>query len=313
VKESILPEWWEDDLAHDAGTRRLAAMAISRTLKIPLQDLVDSEIALSLERCQEVRFKHWQDVEQAKLLPAVTIARRVCELLASCATNLPQYRLNGILPGQLRERILAHHKYVTLPVLVRLAWDFGVPVVYLNSLPTGSKRVDGMAFTLDDGRPFIALASSKRSPAFLIWHLAHELGHIASGHLEARQGTLDVSIDFGSINADESEANRFALDVVYGEANRGGFSAARYITGENLAKQARNLGPMHRIYPPCIVSSYGHNMPNAWATVNRALQIMGAADNGPDEIRSHLGDRLDLSCLGETDRHFFAKATGIQE
>ncbi len=34
IKSHVLPEWWDDDLAFELENRRLAEMAISRTLKI---------------------------------------------------------------------------------------------------------------------------------------------------------------------------------------------------------------------------------------------------------------------------------------
>src|SRR6476660_563611 len=184
VRDRILPDWWDDALGADSGNRRLAELAISRTLKIPLRELVESGVPLSLGGASQVRFKRWQDVERDKLAPAVAVARRVCELLLSHPKNLPAYRLEGCRPESLRERILAQHQYVTLPLLLQHAWNYGVPIVHLDSLPVGSKRGrDGMAFTVD-GRPCIALASSKKSPAWLIWHLPHETGHVAHGHVQ---------------------------------------------------------------------------------------------------------------------------------
>jgi len=308
VRDRILPEWWEDDLAYDPGNRRLAEMVISRTLKISLHSLIDPSAPLSLEGAREVRFKHWQDADQMNLLPAVALARRIFELLLSCAKILPTYRLEGCDPKALRERILAQSQYVTLGRLLQHSWDFGVPVVHLDSLPRGAKRVDGMAFCIG-GRPCIALASARRSPAWLMWHLAHEMGHVARGHLQTG-AALDETIDFKAPGREEKEANTIAKDLIYGETNR--FKAACHITGSNLAAQARNLGSAHRIWPACIVTSYGFNM-DAWATAQKALNIMGVAEGGPEEIRQELAQRIDLDQLSETDRCFFVRAAGLPE
>lgn len=310
VKERILPDWWEDDLAHDPGNRRLAELAISRTLKISLADLVEPRTPLNLEGASEVRFKRWQATDHSSLLPAVSIAKRVFELLLSCAKNLPTSRLEGSDPSDLRERILAQAQNVTLTDLLRYSWDFGVPVVQLDSLPKGAKRVDGMAFFVAC-RPCIALASSRKSPAFLIWHLAHEMGHVALGHLHSG-AALDVSIDFNSEQAEEREANLFAKDLVYGKKNREGFKAARHLTGEALASSARATGAMHRIYPGSIVTSYGFNM-SAWGTAQSALNVLGVAEGGSEAVRAAMAERIDLDELADTDRQFFTKATGLLE
>lgn len=175
VRDRILPDWWEDRLADDPGNRRLAEMAISRTLKIPLQDLASKATPLTLGSGQ-VRFKRWQDADQRRLIPAVAIARRACELVLACSKSLPAFKLEEYPATALRNRILAQDQYVTLTNLLHHAWDFGVPVVHLESLPDEAKRLDGMAL-LVEGRPCIALASSRRSPAWIIWHLAHESRH----------------------------------------------------------------------------------------------------------------------------------------
>jgi len=309
VRDRILPEWWDDELARDPGNRRIAEMVISRTLKISLHSLVDPTATLSLEGARAVRFKHWQDADEVRLLPAVALARRIFELLLSCAKTLPVCRLEGCDPKELRERILAQTQYVTLGALLRRCWDLGVPVVHLDSLPQGAKRVDGMAFTVGD-RPCIALASSRHSPAWLIWHLAHEMGHVARGHLRTG-AALDETIDFKAPDREEKEANTFGKALIYGETAV--FKADRHITGDNLAAQARNLGPAHRIWPPCIVTSYGFHMENAWATAQKALNSLDIAKGGPEEIRRELAQRIDLDQLSETDRCFFIRATGVPE
>jgi len=310
VRDFILPDWWEDELAHDPGNRRLAELVISRTLKIPLASLVEPRSSLTLEGAQEVRFKRRQDVEPPYLVPAVAVARRIFELLFACAKDLPAFAMEGSDPEALRERILAQSPCVDLPGLLQSSWGLGVPVVHLDSLPKGAKRVDGMAFCVA-GRPCIALASSRRSPAWLIWHLAHEMGHVARGHLQ-NGAALDVKIDFSSEQVEEREANLFAKDLVYGSKNRGGFKAARHITGAQLAADSRNLGALHHIYPACIVTSYGFNM-TAWGTAQNALAALGAADGGPEAVRSALVEHLDLDDLTETDRQFFARAVGLPQ
>jgi IrrE N-terminal-like domain len=310
VRESILPDWWEDELAREPGNRRLAELVISRTLKIPLASLVDAGSSLTLEGAEEVRFKRRQDVEPPELLPAVAIARRIFELLFACARNLPAFALEGGDPEALRELILSRSSCVDLPGLLQSSWELGVPVVHLDSLPKGAKRVDGMAFCVA-GRPCIALASFRKSPAWLTWHLAHEMGHVARGHL--RNGAaLDVKIDFSSEQVEEREANLFAKDLVYGRRHRGGFKYARHINGAQLAAEARSLGALHRIHPACIVTSYGFNMA-AWGTAQNALKALGAADGGPEAVCAALVEYLDLDDLADTDRQFFARAVGLPE
>lgn len=174
VRECVLPDWWEDQLASDRENLRLAEMTIARTLKIPLARLAESGAPLSLDDAGAVRFKRWQDAAGKSFVPAVIIARRVCELLLTAAVDLPDLTLGSRDAAQLRQQILGTEPYVTLTPLVHACWSFGVPVVHIEKFPSGSRRLDGMALVVS-GRPCLVLASGKQSPAWLVWYLRKRL------------------------------------------------------------------------------------------------------------------------------------------
>src|SRR5262249_20841456 len=159
--------------------RRLAEMAISRTLQIPLANLVDRQAPLQLREERTVRYKRRLDVDGQKLFPSVVVARRVCELVLTCA-DLPALRIESLDARSLREQILRTQPYVTVTPLVQHCWSLGIPVVHLSKLPAGARRLDGLALMVS-GRPCIVLASSRQSPAWLAWPLAHEIGHVVHG------------------------------------------------------------------------------------------------------------------------------------
>ncbi len=307
VRAHILPDWWEDELASELENRRLAEMAIARTLKLPLATLGDGRAELKVGREEVVRFKKWQDTEEHTLLPTVIVARRVCELLVTCA-KLPSYHLEGRAADTLRGQILRTEPYVDLIRLVDLCWKSGVPIVHLEKLPTGARRVDGLAL-MAGGRPCIALLSQRKGPAWLIWPAAHEMGHVAKGHL--RDGDkIDVEIDLFSESPDEREANDFAKALVYDCADD--FKTEQVIPPYDLMREAMERGPNHRVHPGCIITNYGFNM-KAWDVASAALKIAKLDKGGPDIIRSALLRHIDLGRLAETDRHFFESVTGLSE
>lgn len=311
VRTRILPDWWDDDLASESGNRRLAEMAISRTLKIPLANLADHTSPLTFRTDPLVRFKRWQGSEASVLVPAVAIARRASELLLASAIDLPRFALEGVKATALRDQILASSSYVTLTTLIDAAWSLGVPVLHLQDLPTGSRRVDGMALNVND-RPCVVLSSSQPSPAWLAWHLAHEMGHVAEGHLKTGDA-IDISIEMVSDSKDEREANNYASILLYGDNS--GYKSGTLLDAKGLARQAQDLGPQHRVHPACIVTSYGYNMrsagSDAWSIANGALKILGLSQGGSEPVRKYLPGRLDLDRLTETDRRFLAGVTGL--
>lgn len=308
VRGLVLPEWWEDELAGEEENRRLAEMAISRTLKISLASLAEPQAHLTLEEERTARFKRWQAVDGRQLLPSVVVARRVCELLFACA-DVPDLQLEGRTAEVLREQILRREPYVTLTPLVQHCWKLGVPVVHLENLPAGARRLDGLALMVS-GRPCIVLASSRQSPAWLVWHLAHEVGHVGHGHVRRSDITIDLEIDFDAESQEEREANSYAETLVYGGWS--GFRSASALPPAALAEQAREQGPVHRVHPACLITSYGFNM-KAYDVANAALKVVGVGKGGAETLRAELASRIHLERLSETDRHFFTSVTGLME
>jgi hypothetical protein len=307
IRESILPEWWEDDLASYDFNRRVAELAISRTLKIPLDQLADGRSELVLGT-GEVRFKRWRDAEDAKLLPAVAVARRVAELLLFCSKELPDVRMERTTAASLRGALLKGAPCVTLNDLLEAAWDLGVPVFHLALLPDRAKRLDGMAL-LVEGRPCIALASARPSPAWLLWTLGHEIGHIASGHLQAGD-ILDVDLDFHSEIKDEQEANAYAFSLIYGDAQ---VDFPPPVHPKKLVAIALKEGKAARILPECLVTRYGFQTGN-WPVVQAALKLLHAPNtNGQSQIKKTMLQRVALDRLTEDDRHFVCQVTGLSE
>ena len=309
VRGHVLPEWWDDDLASEIENRRLAEMAISRTLKIPLSSLAKSDEPLKVSDERTVRFKRWKDVDGSRLFPTVAIARRVCELVVSAA-DLPALRI--LDAAELRAQILRTQQYVSLTPLVQHCWSLGIPVVHLKALPTGARRLDGLALMVS-GRPCIALAGSRKSPAWHAWPLAHEMGHIANGHCRF-EDTVDLEMDLAAEDPAEQQANAYALALLYGRP--AAFSSDRILSATALAEEAQDLGQKFRIHPACVVTNYGFNMRmhgNSYEVANAALKILKISSGGAEPVRAALADRLDLNRLTNTDRHFLQSVTGLAE
>lgn len=103
--------------------------------------------------------------------------------------------------------------------------------------------MDGIAMSLN-GRPSIVL-SSKRASGFLLFHLAHELGHIALGHVSQNGAIVDDEInesdsDIGR-DPQEIEADRFAIELLTGNANER-ITLSQMIKAPALAKLAVQYG-----------------------------------------------------------------------
>jgi transcriptional regulator with XRE-family HTH domain/Zn-dependent peptidase ImmA (M78 family) len=103
---------------------------------------------------------------------------------------------------------------VTLRSLLDWAWDRGVVVVPLH----GRGAFCAAAWSLRD-RPVVVLKDSRSSAVFWLFDLGHELGHIARGHVHG-DGIVDVDQlgpDESTVDAQEQEANAYALELLVGD------------------------------------------------------------------------------------------------
>jgi Zn-dependent peptidase ImmA (M78 family) len=153
---------------------------------------------------------------------------------------------------ELNEEIRAIGKgSIDFDALLNYCWRKGVPVISLSNLPFGLKKMDGAALKVGD-RPVIILAKKNNSKSWLSFILAHELGHIALGHLENNSSIVDIALQqestFDSDNTGDSmelEADKFALNILGGplaqetQERWGDFDSA--ITLATNARAAANL------------------------------------------------------------------------
>ncbi|MDB5166983.1 MAG: hypothetical protein JWN26_128 [Candidatus Saccharibacteria bacterium] len=85
--------------------------------------------------------------------------------------------------------------------------DFNLVVEGAGEQVTG-KKIDAVTKKMDDGQIFI-IYNKDRHVHRMRFSVAHELGHLYMGHMHGNS-----SIDLGSENFDEIEANQFAAQIL---------------------------------------------------------------------------------------------------
>jgi hypothetical protein len=244
---------------------------------------------------------------------AVAVARRIANLAVGLLpSNFPAPQLEGLNGDSLRQQFMQLQQLVTLETLLAYSWSIGVPVIRIDDLPPGG-RIDGVALTAG-GRPVIVLCTGKKQPAFSLYHLAHEMGHVAAGHLK-RGESIDVSIDDGDSDPDEQEADSFARRLVYG-TDKPVFWSLHRIKGEAIALNARHSASQLGLDVGATATCYGHTMAQrgipSWPAVNRALQLLELASGAHEAIKFQMKRHLNLDDLGEEDRRLFGSVTGLE-
>lgn len=157
------------------------------------------------------RFKRQANSTVSAIQPALMTAQRAATLVLGSISDLPR-KTDSLEAQTIRARILSTHQYVTLAALLDFCWENGIAVIHIDPkfLPKQGNKFQGIAMYCDE-TPVIVLANGKDSPAWIAFHLAHEIGHIMLEHVAAGDEPLvDLKIDNVDNEAHEIEANGYA-------------------------------------------------------------------------------------------------------
>lgn len=194
-------------------------------------------------------------------------------------------------------------------------------MVFLAALPTGRgiKKMDGMAACVA-GRPVILIAKDSKQPSWLLFILAHELGHLTEGHVPANEVLIDQHVDQyadrGSEDEEENEANDFALELICGR-KASYVSQQGHMTPEWLAQSAVDLARQQQVDPGHIVLNFAHSMKSAmtpkraFALAQAALRILRPEPCGPATIRTAMKAGLDWDRLSVDEQELLSKITDV--
>jgi IrrE N-terminal-like domain len=272
VRERLLPDWWDDSLAKIPSNRAIAEASISKMLGIRISNLRDQSAVLELPAIADFRLKRVKKTKPDEIAPAVLLAYRAARSIVRVLVDVPPFA-GTLSPQNVRRAILTHRPFVDLASLVDFAWSVGIPVFHLSALPKPSKKFSGMA-VFCDRRPVIILAAGTDSPPWIAFHLAHELGHVLSGHVTPNSPPLiDSDLSVVDDSEHEVEADRFACVALTNDPCPS--PKAQYgLTADKLAVQAKAFAPKRGVDPGVHALMYGRNADRMGVAQN-ALKLMG--------------------------------------
>jgi len=293
VRESVLPDWWDDSLAENPANAAIAEMSVARMLGFSVSALRDDGMPLTLPSTSDARLKRTTDVVPAVLAPAVRVAERVVGNLQPCLVGLPSFT-GATSASSARATILEHAPDVGLAQLVDFAWRCGIVVAQLADRPAKTGKLHGVAMVCGD-RPAIVLTAKSDSPPWLAYHLGHELGHVLLGHVRVgAEPILDANEHPKDSDPEEQQANAFALELLTGFFDLS-FSPAYGLTSAGLALKAPVIGKKYRINPGTLALAYGYTagrIPVAQGALKQLGLDTGAHKILSDRLRSHLDEDL---------------------
>lgn len=297
----LLPEWWNDEVASTPSGYQGAALRLAKLFSLRYTSLMDAgpaEFSLA-GRC----FKRQCHIDETRLNQASALA----SLSARLALRAFDRHFEGQAPSaaEIRSHLLSRGApWINFNTLVDYCWELGIPVIFVPSLP--APKMQGLALKID-GRPTIVLTSGRKY-GYLVFDLAHELGHIALGHVSDNAWVIDEKIDahpkpnLDQINI-EAEANEFALELLTGNRNAK-FTAKTRLTGTQLARHSIEYGRRNMIDPMHIALNYAF-IQETMAVGNRAIaelvRLLGIKETDQDTCQSTFLRHVDIESLDDEE------------
>lgn len=273
--EAAWPEWWSAEADPSPSSTLELRFSVARKLGIDPCSLVDEDGVLRFVWKDEARFKHPSGESELEIAAISSFGRAVSSFLLS-ATSAGEFSIVGTSAADLRSAILRSQQYVRLIDLLSLCWSTGVPVAHLRIFPTLRKRMAAMAIRVGT-RCAILLAKDSRYPAQVAFYLAHEVAHIAMGHLDQETAIVDMETAQlpGAEGSDleELEADQFALELLTGERRPRVLASSGNYNAPGLAKAVLEASSQLQIEPGTIALCFGYSTGN-WAVANAAMKFI---------------------------------------
>jgi hypothetical protein len=306
------PEWWSDEALGSPSAEAELRFTLARNLGLSATALLHEEPRF-VWRGQATFKRSTLDSDQDEAV--LTSFGHTVGRLVAAAASMPYLGVPAIAAA--RRAILNIERFVSLGSLMSLCWGIGLPIVYQHVFPLAAKRMDAMTVSVQ-GRPVILLARKTDAPAFLSFTIAHELGHIASGHLTAGHSIIDIGNAealfgagedpfYSSSDDEEGAANAFAFELLTGDPAFSVTTEAAHFNPGQVAQAVLDASSTFAVDPGLLALSLGHSTGD-WASVYTAMRQLGLRDNELAERINVLALReLDLERLGAEGRSFLLR------
>lgn len=271
--DAAWPEWWSDSADPSPSARLELRFSLARKLGLDARSLVDEEGAPRFIWRDEARFKNLSGESDSERAAIASFGRALGSIVLGAGGAR-----QAILPSNamtIRNSILSSRPFVGLRDLMVLCWAAGIPVVHLRIFPLPQKRMAAMSVRVGD-RSAVLLGKDSMYPAPIAFYLAHEIAHIALGHLSRETAIVDLESErlaLGGADQEEDEADRFALQLLTGRTDPRVLPAPGAYNAPGLADAVLHSATALHIEPGTLALCFGYSTGN-WAVANSAMQFI---------------------------------------
>ncbi|MDO9501400.1 ImmA/IrrE family metallo-endopeptidase [Falsiroseomonas sp.] len=308
--EAAWPAWWEDGAEASPSARAELRFALARNLGLSAKALVGERVEFVWR--DTARFKHLADVGVEARAALNSFGASVGGALVRSTTPGPG--LGGISAAELRGMLLDSSTTVDLLGLLTACWSTGTPVVHLRVSPLAAKSMHAMVVG-NGGRHAVLLSRDARYPALTAFTLAHEIGHIALGHVSGSGIIVDAEDPASGADGDNEElaADRYALELLMGSPdpdiriNFDSFNSAE------LADAVLRAGSEYGVEPGTLALAVAYRR-NAYPVAIAAMRLIYGAGSPVWEAVNQVAAReLDLTDAGSDSTAFLARILELKD
>lgn len=271
-----------------------------------------------IEDAREPRFV-WKDTARFKHLKGETVIEQAG--ITSFGVALGSLLLSGVsawrsvagmMARDIRAALIGGRPFIELADLLALGWSLGIPVVHLRVFPWQQKRMAAMAVQLGE-RGAILLGRDAEYPAQIAFYIAHELAHLALGHIEAGQSIVDLetsSLTEAEADPEENAADRYALELLTGQDSPMVVSGTGRASARSLATAALHASGELQVEPGTLALCFGYST-NQWPVANAALRFIYSAPKPVwREVNSVAREQLELDQIPDDAQTYLEAVLG---
>lgn len=272
--EAAWPRWWSSDADASPSARAELRFGVARRLGLDPGSLLDDAEEPRFLWREEARFKHLSTEDDTERAGIASFGRAIATAMVGAAPPLTA-SLAGLPADGVRAQLLASGRpFIGLGDLVALGWGVAIPIVHLRVFPWPQKRMAAMTVRVGE-RSFVLLGKDATYPAWIAFYVAHELGHIALGHVGADQALVDL--DPGELGPqdddEEGAADAWALELLTGRPQPIVLSKDGSSSASELACTALSAGPELKIEPGTLALCFGYSTGD-WAAATGSLKLI---------------------------------------
>lgn len=299
--EAIVPAWWTPEAeASPNGLQHLKlllAQYLGLDMAVLLRDGQVKPVAPS-----GMSFKRSSDLQHVKPPdPNLAYFSRIVKSLA--ATVGPSLQVPTAASAMHEEILATGARCVTLAAILEYCWSRNIAVVHVDNFPVEKKGLDALVYRVKDRFVIIvARAIDAHASARASFIIAHELGHIALGHVLENTGIIDDPNEEERHRDDEAAADAFAAEALSGGRYKPTWRRGA-IRADTLAERAEVYGKRWNIDPGVLLWRCAHEEA-LWRNAAAASRYLKALPAPTHRFINDVAKRyIDTSGVSEDTLH----------